>query len=87
MSKDAIDFHAELGVKDVYSSFNVIEVANLDSVHTGSKHIDSIAVSHDFIEFSEGSKSYETNEIINADHRFHITDLNIEKYFEIEIGS
>jgi len=30
------------------------------------------------IEFVEGSKLYEINDIINTDHRSYIIDLNIE---------
>ena len=39
------------------------------------------------LEFVEGSKLYETNNIINTNHRSYVIDLNIEQYFEVEIGS
>ena len=69
----------ELEVKDVHISFNMIEVINLDSTHiVGSRCKDSIAVSYNLIEFVEGSKLYEINEIINIDHRSYVIDLNIE---------
>ena len=66
----------------------MIEVVNLDSTHAvESKYIDSIAMSYDLLEFVKGCRLYEINEIINTDYRSYIIDLNIEKYFEIEIGS
>ena len=69
----------ELGVKDIHSSFNMIEVTNLDSIHiAGSKCIDSIAVSYNLMKFVERSKLCKINEIINTDHRSYIIDLNIE---------
>ena len=79
MLREIADFYAELGVKDMHSSFNMIELENLNYTFiVGSKWIDSIAISYDLIEFVEGSKLYKTNVIINTDYRSYVIDLNIE---------
>ena len=57
----------------------MIEIANLDSRYiAGSRCIDSITVSYDLMEFVDRSKLYETNKIMNTDHRSYVIDLNIE---------
>ena len=79
VSKEVVDFHAELGVRDAYSLFNMIELEDLDYVFIArSKYIDSIAASYNLIEFVEGSQLYNTNKIINTDYRSYMIDINIE---------
>ena len=88
VSREVANFHTELGVKDVHSSFNMIELKNLDHICiVRSKWIDSITMSYDLIEFIEGSKLHKTNDITNTDYRSYVIDLNIEQCIEVEIRS
>ena len=35
-----------------------------------------------YIKFTEDSKLYEINKIINTNHRAHIVNINLEEYFK-----
>ena len=62
-------FFTELQLKDLHQTFNGIEVKYMDHTHSrGTKCIDSIAATPNIRKHIEGSKLFETNEIINTDH-------------------
>ena len=72
----------------MYSSFNLVNIENLDYVFIArSKCIDSIVVSYNIIEFVEGNQTHNTSKIINIDYRFYVIDINIEQFCEENIRS
>ena len=73
------EFYTKIGVKDVYQSFNYIEVEDLDGTYKRSSNcLDSIAASQDIIQYIEGSKILEVNEVVNTNHRSYLIDVNFE---------
>ena len=73
----------ELGVRDVYQYFNMLELQEIDHTYCDrAKYINSLAVSDRIIPFLEGLALYEINEIMRSDHRSYVIDLNLEVYFE-----
>ena len=69
-------------MKDVHQTTNGIELKEMDHTHSrGTKCIDSIAATSNVRKHIEGCSLYETNEIINTDHRSHVIDVNLEEYF------
>jgi len=52
----------------------------------GSTLIDTIAMSHGVMEYVEGSRLMECNEIIFTDHRAYIVDINLNNYFDDQIS-
>ena len=76
------DFFQELKVQDIYQSYNLIADKELDCTYIGgSSYIDSIAGTQNILDFVEGSKLLEANEITISDHRKFVIDINIESYF------
>ena len=53
----------------------------------GSQTIDSIAASEGVMEYVEGSKLLDFNDIVFTDHRRYITDVNIEEYFGTQLSN
>ena len=49
-----------------------------------SKCIDTVLVTTGLLEFIDGSKLIDFNEVIFTDHRGYITDLVLEEYFNVE---
>ena len=61
-------FFDKLGVKDIYYSFNMIELGKLDyTCRSGAKCINSITASKEMLEHVVGSKLFEIHEIVNID--------------------
>jgi hypothetical protein len=80
-------FYAEIGVKDVHSKINNIEMNQLDKTYKkGSRTIDSIAASSGIMNYIEGSKLVNYSEIVETDHRGYIIDVAMEEYFDIEFS-
>ena len=72
----------ELGVEDVHTRFNNIQIDQLDNTYkNGSKYIDSIAATPGIINYIEGSRLFEVKEITLIDHRVCMIDIILEKYF------
>ena len=73
------EFYTKIGVKDVYQSFNYIEVEDLDGTYKRSSNcLDLIAASQDIIQYIEGSKILEVNEVVNTNYRSYLIDVNFE---------
>ena len=68
----------ELGVEDIHTNFNNIEINQLDNTYkNGSKYIDSIAATPGIISHIKGSRLFKVNEIILMDHRACMIDINL----------
>jgi len=72
-------FYIPLGVRDVYLSFNIIELDQIDHAYKDrSKAIDSIAITEGLQPYLEGSKLNKINEVIQIDHQSIEIDLNLK---------
>ena len=81
-STEVQQFFNELQIKDVHQMTNVIEIKEMDHTHSrGTKCIGSFAETCNVRKHIEGCSIYQTNEIINTDHRSHAIDVNLEDYF------
>ena len=60
----------------------------MDRTHkSGSKPIDSFAVSAGILEYIEGCMLLEYNDIFEIDHRGYMVDVALDEYFELEFSS
>ena len=67
--------------------FNKVLIEEMDNTHiTGSKLIDTCAVSLNIIKCIEECKLMETNDIIIMDHRAYIIDINFKRYFQAQLS-
>ena len=82
-TREIKDFFQELKVWDIHQSYNLIADKELDCTYIGgSRCIDSIAGTQNILDFMEGSKLLEANEIIILDYRAFVIDINMESYFK-----
>ena len=80
-------FYREIGVKDMHSTINHIEISQMDNTNVkGSYPIDSIAASSEISEYIEGCQMVDHNEIIYIDHRGYMVDINLEDYFNDQMS-
>ena len=87
-SNEIKQFCTEIGVKDMYSATNNINIEDLDNTNTNGKHtIDSIAASSAISEYIEGCQVVQHNEIVYSDHRGYMVDMNFEGYFNDHLSS
>ena len=76
-------FFAELQLQYVHQTFNGLEWKELDHTHIrGTKYIDSIVATPRIRKNLEGSRLFETNEIMNADNLSYVIDINLEDFFK-----
>ena len=79
MAKEIKEFYSDLGVEDVHSNFNMIDEEYLDYTYIiGPKYIYLVVISYNLIDFVEGYQLFDTNKVINIDHRSYIVDINTE---------
>ena len=83
-SKEITKFHEEIGVRDVHKTINMIGETSDSTYKHGSKQIDSIAASNGIMNYIEGSRLMNYNEIIQSDHRAYMIDIDIREYFKDE---
>jgi len=85
-SKEVTKFFESIGVRDVHQCMNLVQKDEaLDSTYKhGSKQIDSIAATNGIMDYIEGCRLINYNEIIESDHRAFMIDVDIEEYFEDE---
>ena len=77
--KEIQNFFIEIGVRDVYSEFNQIEISELDNTYReGTKYIDLIAISQGILNYIEGYRLFEVNKITITDHRVYVFDINLK---------
>ena len=87
-SNEIKQFCMEIGVKDIHSMINNINIEELDNTNINGKHpIDSIAASHSISEYIEGCQVVQHNEILYSDHRGYMVDVNFEGYFNDHLSS
>ena len=55
-------------------------------MNRGTKCIDSIAFTPNLRKHIEGSRLFETNEIVNTDHRSYVVDTHLEECFQEEFS-
>ena len=71
----------------MHQTFNGLELKELYYAHSrGTKWIDSIVATPNIRNHSEGIRLFKTNEIMNADHRSHVVDINLEEDFQEEFS-
>ena len=75
-------FYREIGVQDVLSEWETASWNDRDvTIKRGSRHIHSIVVSEGLMPIIEGFEAIEWDDKMSADHRGHILELNLEKFF------
>ena len=75
-------------MRDIHQSHNLILEKIIDKIHIrGSKYIDSAVMTQNLLDFVEGSKLLEANEVTISDHRALLIDINLEEYFEETMSS
>ena len=80
-------FYAEIGVQDVHHVVNQILLNNMGNTHiSGSWPINLIAATPFIINCIEEYKLLDTNEVLLTDHRLYLIDINLERYFEINLS-
>ena len=71
----------------MHHMINRIPTNELDKTEVnGTKAIDTIAASYSVIEYVEGCKLLEYNEIVVSDYRVCIIDVNLEDYFNEQLS-
>ena len=81
------EFYAKLRIKDIHQCFNYVEVEDLDRIfRQGSRSIDLITAISNLIQYVEGSKLLEINEVVNTDHHSYLINTNLEMYFDKEFS-
>jgi len=76
-------FYVQLRIQDIHKLFNKIDLSNLDHTYKdGSKYIDSIAATHNIMDYIEGSTLLKTDRIFNTDYRVFMVDINMAEYFQ-----
>ena len=81
-------FYAEIGANNIYYRYNRILLEELDKMSIkGSNLIDIIVASESIIEYVEGCKLLDYNEIICLDHWVYIIDINFEEYFREQLST
>jgi len=86
-SRDITKFFEEIGVRDIHTTMNVLNNDKIDSTYKhGSKQIDSIAATNGIMNYIEGCRLMNYNEIVESDHRVFIVDMDIEEYFKDEFS-
>ena len=86
-SKEITKFYEDIGVRDIHQSMNMRYCERSDSTYKhGSKQIDSIAATNGIMNYIEGCRLMNYNEIIESDHRAFIVDIDIEEYFKDEFS-
>ena len=81
------EFYTQIEVKNVYQSFNYVEVEELDGTYKrGSNCLDSISVSQDIMQYVESSKLLEINEVVHTDYQSYLIDINFKQYFDKEFA-
>jgi len=73
---------------DTYQHVNDVSKGQYNKMHVrGSKCIDMVAMTYGILSYVKGCKLVEVDEIIPCDHQGYIIDLDINRYFEYEVGS
>jgi len=81
-------FFNEVGVRDVHSTINQIEMRNIDNTFIrGSKLIDTITMSNGIIQYIKECRLIEENAIVLSDHHVYLVDVNLEQYFSKQFSS
>jgi len=87
-TKEIEKFYNDISVKDIHSTINFIDMNELDNTNVNSRHpIDSIAASAGIMQYIEGCKLLNNNDILYSDHRSYIIDVNLEEYFNDQFSS
>jgi len=82
-SNEIKQFYNKIGVRDVHSVVNNIELNDMDKTYiNGRFQIDSIAASNGIMNYIEGCQVVDNNEIIHTDHRGYVIDVNLQEYFD-----
>ena len=85
--KEVRQFYAEIGICDIHHKINNIPYEKLDKTYKhGSSIIDSITASSRIMQYIEGCKLLEYNEIVESDHRVYMIDITIDEYFQAEFS-
>ena len=75
-------FYEEIGINNIYHRQNRIPLEELDKTSIkGLNLINSIVASEGVMEYVEGYKLLDYNEIICSDHQAYIIDINFKEYF------
>ena len=83
----SVAFFAELQVQELHNIFNELDVKELDHMHSrGTKCVDSLVATPNIRKHTEGSRMFETSEIMITDHRAYRVDINLEEYFQKEFS-
>ena len=86
-SKEITKFYEDIRVRDIHQSMNMRYCKRSDSTYKhGSKQIDSIAATNEIMNYIEGCRLMNYNEIIESDHRAYMVDVGIEEYFKNEFS-
>ena len=66
----------------------MIRLDEMNNAHRNrSKYIDTVAVLENIIRFVEGSKLYETYEILDTDYHGYVIDVILNAYFEEDFSN
>ena len=80
-------FFAELQVQELHNIFNELDVKELDHMHSrGTTCVDSLVATPNIRKHTEGSRMFETSEIMITDHIACGVDINLEEYFQKEFS-
>jgi len=86
-SNEIQQFFSEIGVKDIHSTTNNIEITQMDNTNVNGSHpIDSIAATREISDYIEGCQMVDNNDIIYTDHRGYLVDINLEDYFNDQLS-
>jgi hypothetical protein len=80
-------FQEELDVYEIHTIVNQVPIPSMGKTHKhGSKPIDSLAATKGIIDFIDGCKVLEYNDIVETDHRSYVIELALEDYFNEELS-
>ena len=80
-------FHENIEVHELHPVFNNVPFHQIGRTYKhGSRTIDSIAATPGVIDYVDGCKLLDYNEIVESDHKAYVIDIALEDYFHVEIS-
>ena len=80
-------FYEAIEVHEIHPLFNEIPMQQIGRTYKhGSRTIDSIAATSGIMDYIDGCKLLDYNDIVESDHRAYVIDIAIDDYFHTEIS-
>jgi len=79
------DFFTRIGVTEVFSTVNNIELNEREKTYiSGKRYLNVLAMSEGILRFVHGCKLTNFTEVIPIDHKGYIIDIDLNSYFKMK---